>query len=166
MTRIALPVARWLLAFAVALTAIGSAAGLHAPSAKPQVAPGAAYLVQARSADQAAAIVARSGGTVSRRLPVIDGVAAVLDSAALGRLLADGQVTLHPDLVVRATGDLAPLAPTTASGGGETGTAGLLLYPAAATGAQLLHQTSTPTTQTTCNSNGVSASGAPQQRPI
>jgi subtilisin family serine protease len=166
MTRIAIPVARRLLAFAVALVALGSAAGLHAPSVKPQVAPGAAYLVQARSADEAAATVARSGGKVSRRLPVIDGVAAVLDSAALGRLLADGQVTLHPDPVVRATGDLAPPEPDTASGSGETDTAGFLLYPAAATGARLLHEKSTPTTQTTCNSNGVSASGAPQQLPI
>jgi serine protease AprX len=169
MTRIALQAARLLIAVTLMIGAIGAAARLRKPSVESQIAARASYLVQAGSADEAAAAVVQSGGEVTRRLTIIDGVAAALDNVAVSHLLADRRVTLHADPIVHATGDVAPPAPaptTAQGGGGETDTAGFLLYPAAATGARLLHKQTRSTPQTTCNLAGVSASGAPQQQAI
>lgn len=51
------------------------------------------YIVQAKDASRAAALVAASGGEVTSLLPVIDGVVARLSSSALARLSA------HPAIV-------------------------------------------------------------------
>ena len=101
----------------------------------------AAYIVQASSADRAVAAVAHAGGTITRRLPIINGVAATLGAAALSRLQANPQIVVHPDQIIRATDLFAtglsePSAPATPH---ETDTTGYLLYPAAATNTYPLH---------------------------
>ena len=52
----------------------------------------AGIIVRAASADSAADAVRRAGGTIDRMLPIVDGVAATVDPAALRRLAVDAAV--------------------------------------------------------------------------
>jgi serine protease AprX len=85
-------------------------------------------IVQAPSVNAARAAVVRAGGTVDRALPIINAVAATVAPPAAAALRRQPGVTVYGSAPVFA-----------ASPGGETGTAGYTLYPAAATGAHQLH---------------------------
>jgi hypothetical protein len=111
------------------------------------------YIVQAPTADAAAAAVAQAGGTVRTRLGIINGVAAALDGAALARLHAAPGITLHRDGAVRKADD-----------GHETDTRGYLLYPAAATDVTGLQQQTITGPRTTCANGRVTVSTTQQER--
>jgi len=104
---------------------------------------------------------------VTQQLWIIDGVAAVLDRAALNRLRTDRRIRLVPNAAVQAAqtrgGATAGSTPATVR---ETFTSGQLLYPSAATGAAALHQMTVPTRPTTCAANGVTISSAQQSRSL
>ncbi len=134
---------------------LGLAAALAGP-AQSGTRSTSTYIVQADSAGTAAATVVRAGGTVTRPLAIIGGVAAMLDGAALGRLRAEPGLVLHADGAVRATGNQPPK---------ETDTTGALLYPAAATGANLIRSRTVVAPATSCE-NGRITSGAPVQRTL
>ncbi|GAB4205726.1 MAG: hypothetical protein OHK0022_32120 [Roseiflexaceae bacterium] len=63
------------------------------------------YIVQSSSADVAAALVTSAGGTVTHRLAIIDGVAAMLNQQTVAQLRASGRVVLHADNSVRSADD-------------------------------------------------------------
>jgi serine protease AprX len=160
--------------FGVLILVLGSGASVWRPQlqvATPDPAQGAAFIVQAPSAEAAAAAVVRVGGTVTRRLALINGVSATLDLAARRRLQADRQVVLHADTIVRTTSAVQPeahfLASDHALGGSlETGTAGYVLYPAAATGAYLLHHQSVPTYTSSCQNQHVTVTSQQAPQPL
>jgi serine protease AprX len=93
--------------------------------------PPRAYIVQAVSTDRAAAAVTQAGGTVTTRLVIINGVAAQLDGAALGRLQRQPGIVLHADGAVRPVDD-----------SGETYTTGLTLYPSVTSQAAIMQNLS------------------------
>lgn len=87
------------------------------------------YIVQSTSAEAATAAVLESGGLVTTQLSIIDGVVAALSPAAYTRLQHRPTVSIHANQQVQVAGDK-----------GETDTKGFLLFPAAATGANTLHE--------------------------
>lgn len=101
------------------------------------------YLVQAKSTEVAVAAVGTVGGTITRHLSIINGVATQLTPRMYAQLVRDPRLTLHADGAVQATG------------GGETDTAGQLLYPGVATGAYLVHQTKIKGAKTECKDQRV-----------
>ncbi|MBC8074858.1 MAG: S8 family serine peptidase, partial [Chloroflexales bacterium] len=142
-----------LLLLVLALGCVLSTAALPAASSGP-----GSYIVQAPTLKAAVAAVEAAGGVVTRRLTVIDGVVANLSAAAAARLTRSPQIALHRDNPVQATG-----------GGGsskETDTNGYLLYPAAATGAHLLHEQKVPTLKSECKEQRVLASAAREDREL
>ncbi|HET9220987.1 MAG TPA: S8 family peptidase [Roseiflexaceae bacterium] len=151
----------------------------------------ASYVVQAASAEAAAASVIEAGGTVTERLPLVNGVAATLDRRAVGRLRSGGRVVIFANAAVAAPGAndsvsatatprptqatattrtqasaTAAALPATAPAGHETDTEGYLLYPSAATKATLLHQQQVPTRSGQCTAQGVTSASAPAPRPL
>ncbi|MBC8163423.1 MAG: S8 family peptidase [Roseiflexaceae bacterium] len=128
------------LLLAACVLLAGAASSSHPIQARAET---TSYIVQADSAAAAATAVARAGGGVVDQLNIIDGVSARLDQRAYALLATDQQLALHADLPVHATG-----------GGKETDTDGYLLYPAAATGANLLHERKVPTAKTECKEGG------------
>ncbi|MBC8075880.1 MAG: S8 family peptidase [Chloroflexales bacterium] len=100
----------------------------------------AAYIVQSTSAASAASAVVVAGGSVTQPLSIINGVVAKLDRAALGRLERNPQLVLRRDEVVQAVG----------GGRHEKDTEGYLLYPAATTGAHLVHERKVTGPKTKC----------------
>src|SRR5262245_14377330 len=86
----------------------------RSPLAAPSGLAAASYIVQAANAEAAAASVAAAGGTVTERLPLVDGVAASLDRRAVERLQADGRVQVSANAGVNAPGAnaSAPATPT------------------------------------------------------
>ena len=95
------------VAFTAAISMVATLAGGPAPAPAPASGMPAAddtpltkVIVQGRGADAAAA-VERAGGTVTRALPVVDGVAASVPADALRALAAEPGVVVTPDLPVR-----------------------------------------------------------------
>ena len=67
------------------------------------------YIVQAESAEIAAAVVTQVGGQVNESLPIIQGVSADLTNAQMKRLQQDGRIrSVFADQTVRTTGWEAP----------------------------------------------------------
>jgi subtilisin family serine protease len=147
-----------------------SAGAPHSSSAAPYDLAATSYIIQAANADAAAAAVAAGGGSVTQRLPIINGVAAALDQRALRQLWASEGIRVSLDRAVQAsdtaTNSATSPAPTSASPGHETDTEGYLLYPAAATGATLLHQQQAPTRSGQCTDQGVVGAGEPTPRAL
>ena len=88
---------------AISVVATLAGAPAPAPASRGPAAddrPLAEVIVQGRGTDAAAA-VERAGGTVTRALPVVDGVAASVPAAGLGALAAEPGVVVTPDLPVR-----------------------------------------------------------------
>jgi hypothetical protein len=111
------------------IVAISSALLPSGAALSPATLPPRSYIVQAASAEAAAAAVRQAGGTVTARLGIINGVSAGLTEAAAALLAASPGLTLHADTPVRAADDDSH----------ETDTRGTYLYPAAATDVQQLH---------------------------
>jgi serine protease AprX len=165
-------ISRSLFLITLLMAGVGTSGGLTVPSSGPDTSSHlGAYIVQAPNAAAAAAAVAQVGGTVTERLGIIDAVAATLDAAALARLRTYPQIVLHADAYVGAAGDLTA---TTVPGSDasekksskETVTEGYLLYPAAATGANLLHGQLVSTRKTICQNQQVMVSNQLEQRPL
>jgi serine protease AprX len=131
------------------------------------------YIVQAETSDSALAAVSHAGGTVTRRLAIINGVVAQLDALALARLRRSPNITLHADRLVQSASQVmikSALAsapePPTVKPVKETDTDGYLLYPAAATGADALHAQQVATRKTTCQNRQVTVSNGLEPRPL
>jgi subtilisin family serine protease len=131
------------------------------------------YIVQAETSDSALAAVTHVGGTVTRRLAIINGVAAQLDATALARLRTSPNIALHADALVQSAGEatiksaLASASePPPARPVKEPDTNGYLLYPAAATGADALHAQQVSTRKTICQDRQVTVSSELEQRPL
>src|SRR5690349_2495588 len=93
---------RWLLlTITLLLATTGGAVRLGAP--REDQAGAATYIVQAQTAEQAAAAVTRAGGRVTYELPIVHGVAATLGAGARQRLAAERAVTLSADTRVYAS---------------------------------------------------------------
>lgn len=131
--------------------------------AAPNTAPAlvTSYIVQASSADVAGATVAAAGGTITRRLNIINGVAADLDAATLATLQHNASLIIHPNRSVMKADDNDG-DDDDDSDAQETDTNGLPLYPAAATGAHLLHRLIVPTVRSTCTETGVTITNETQ----
>jgi len=155
-----------------------AAAGI--PPTFEQASPQHSYIVQAGSSEAAAAAVNGVGGTVTQPLRIINGVAASLDQTAVARLSRNPQVALHFDGAVQASGVESspkqagprrgmPKGEQTNTGetvGTEAHTRDYLLYPAAATGANTLHNQSVSTRKTECKNEQVSTANGSQNRPL
>ena len=128
MTRPNIPPQRRLIGSVLLILAISSALLPSGNAVSPSTLSPRSYIVQAASAEAAAAAVRQAGGTVIARLGIIDGVSAGLTPAAAARLAATPGLALHTDSAVRAADDSH-----------ETDTRGTYLYPAAATDVQQLH---------------------------
>jgi serine protease AprX len=139
-----------LLALCLAVACAASPARSHTRSEST-------YIVQAQSVEAATAAVTRAGGTVTRSLAIIGGVAATIDGDALARLRAIPGIVLHADSTLWAT-SLASKKPSK-----ETDTDGALLYPAAATGANAVRSRTVVAPQQNCQ-NGSITSGPSVQR--
>ena len=87
---------RWWLAASALLAALAPATSAAA------AAPGESVVVLAESSDAAAAAVHAAGGTVTRSLSIVGGVAARADAAALSR---EPGVTVVPDAALHLTAD-------------------------------------------------------------
>ncbi len=145
---------RRLLVIALFICACGSAAF---PSVTPSTSgTSGSYIVQADSADAAAAAVVQAGGAVTRSLPLVDGVVATLDQQALAWLRRTPWIMLHVNALVQATG----------KDDKETETSGYYLYPAAATGASALHDQQVLTRKTDCKHQQIQETGAYKLRPL
>ena len=129
MTRPNIPSPRRLIGSVLLILAISSALLPSGAALSPATLPPRSYIVQAASAEAAAAAVRQAGGTVTARLGIINGVSAGLTGAVAARLAATPGLTLHADTLVRAADDDSH----------ETDTRGTYLYPAAATDVQQLH---------------------------
>ncbi|HEY0604502.1 MAG TPA: S8 family peptidase [Herpetosiphonaceae bacterium] len=158
-----------------------AAAGI--PPTFEQAQPRFSYIVQARSSEAAAAAVSSVGGTVTQTLRIVNGVAASLDQAAAARLRANPEMALHADGPVQASGvesspkQAAPRRGTVAmpeqadeaateGASAETYTRDYLLYPAAATGANTLHNQMVPTSKTECKDRRVTTATNRENRPL
>lgn len=124
---------------------------------QPAPTPGEAYIIQSSTAEAAEAAVVQAGGVVTRPLPIIHGVAATLGPAAQASLQYNPRIVLHPDASVYMLGE---------EDDQETDTRGYRLYPAAATGAHLLHELTVWTPQITCSSQHVVHWGTQKKRAL
>jgi serine protease AprX len=152
---------RLLIAIALFICACGSAA---LPQVTPSIAgTSGSYIVQADSADAAAAAVVQAGGAVTRSLPLVDGVVATLDQQALAWLRRAPRIILHINALVQATGKDDKI---TEKDDKETETGGYYLYPAAATGVSALHDQQVTTRKTACKHERIHETGAYKLRPL
>jgi hypothetical protein len=129
--------------------------GVPSGAVSPALAP--SYLVQAGSAEEAAAAVGQAGGAVTARLAIINGVAATLDAVAVARLRATAGIRVLADgPVLKADADSH-----------EADTRGLLLFPAAATHVNPLQSIPVRGPQTACANGQMSVSPTQQEtRPL
>ncbi|HEU5101005.1 MAG TPA: S8 family peptidase [Roseiflexaceae bacterium] len=103
-------IARKLLLLAILVFALLSQLCLPA-SARQPAAPPRLFIVQAASSDEAAAATARAAGRVSRRLGIIHGVSAWLNTAALQTIAGDPAIrAVYPDRAVYPTLDSSSIA--------------------------------------------------------
>ena len=106
--------------------------------------------------DRDPAAVARAGGRVTTDLPIIHGVAALLDDGARRRLAVERAVSLSADTrVYTSSADARDQIVDT-----RQPQAIYPLYPALATGAYLLHQEQVQTTKSQCENRTVTTLGA------
>ena len=111
-------VAALISAMAVVASLAATAAPPSASSAPPSVDDGplTRVIVQGRGPGaDAASAVARSGGTVSRDLSVVNGVAAAVPTAAVPSLASTPGLVVTPDLPVRVQGSVTSSSPTPSS---------------------------------------------------
>lgn len=139
----------------LALVLLGAIFILTASSARPLAMPATAsnsetaYIIQAATADLAAAAVEVAGGTITHELGIINGVAARLDPAALALLLTDPHLTLQADVTL-SSGHSSRYYDDR-----ETDTAGYDLYPAAAVNVNELHEERIYSPEFVCKNNRI-----------
>jgi hypothetical protein len=131
--------------------------------------------VQSHNTEAAFSAVMSAGGQVTHRLAIINGVVAEVDEAALSSLRANSNIILHSNAAVSATSrwpiDTKPQAnsadtPPQSASDKETYTSDYLLYPAAATGVQLLRGQTITDTAKLCSDQHVVDTGTPVQHPL
>jgi serine protease AprX len=125
------------------------------------------YIVQAATADAAAAAVIRAGGTVKQPLALINGVSADLAPASVNQLRAAGISVFADAAVLRSddtpsdqaapnenAADNASSAADNANSNSETYTRGYGLYPAVSTAANTVHRSVVTIPRQRCQSTG------------
>jgi len=133
------------------------------------------YIVQSYDTDAASSAVTAAGGQVIHRLAIINGVVAEIGEGGLGRLRANSNVILHSNAAIRATSrslvysELRSInldTPQPSVSSKETYTGDYLLYPAAATGVQLLRDQVITDTTKLCSNQHVFDTDIPVQHPL
>ncbi|NJK79503.1 MAG: S8 family peptidase [Chloroflexaceae bacterium] len=117
------------------------------------------YIVQAASVVQAEQAVHEAGGVVTQHLTIINGVAADLNPSAIAALQTHPTIRVTPNRTVYPSSE--PQSERTAqlvaesTDNQETLTNGYVLYPAAASGVNNLHEQKVRTRKTECKDNRV-----------
>lgn len=143
-----------------------SSSGALLPTLSPRTS--ASFIVPAQSMAAAGGAAVEVGGVVTQALPIINRVVATLPLDAVARLQRDPALSLYPNAIVRTTSDryTAEQTPPPAPNGKETMTSGYLLYPSAATGAQLLHSQTISTRKTECKNQRVTVAAGQENRSL
>jgi len=134
--------------------------GCALPGALPHDGTLHAMIVQAASTAAAEQAVLQAGGTVTRKLSIIQGVAAEVDGFALQRLRAIPALRLHADAQIQTTSE-PDKQPSQSTIRRETKTEGYLLYPSAATGVFQLRNRLIATPNLRCQGQQVTEQGSP-----